>query len=147
MCNILILVVECYIRSEFMFIARVVRRLSGVMGLSAQDEADLHAIANFSHKTSKEVKPTIPEEFHFATDSRLRGPSAAAVEVAPVPVPPKPTHTGPTRPQEFHFATDARVKGKEPAQGEGQEYVDFTKSLRSSTTTLVSSSVLVVFSE
>ncbi|KAG0730338.1 Targeting protein for Xklp2 [Chionoecetes opilio] len=81
---------------------------------------------------SKPFQPTKPEEFHFATDSRLRGPWAAE-EVAPVPVPVQP-HSGPTRPKEFHFATEARAKVKEPAQGEEQEYVDFTRSLRSSST-------------
>lgn len=120
---------------------RGVRRVSGVVGLNEQDKADLQAIATFSHKagrdapSSKPLKLTKPEEFHFATDSRLRGPIVAAADEAPVPVPAKP-HVGPTRPQEFHFATDARVKGKEPSQREEQEYVDFTRSLRSSNTSL-----------
>ncbi|KAK8391952.1 hypothetical protein O3P69_017515 [Scylla paramamosain] len=120
---------------------RGVRRVSGVMGLSEQDKADLQAIATFSHKSSsdapssKPLKLTKPEEFHFATDSRLRGSGAPAAAEAPAPASTRP-HLGPTRPQEFHFATDARVKGKGPSQGEEQEYVDFTRSLRSSTTSL-----------
>ncbi|MPC82258.1 hypothetical protein E2C01_076912 [Portunus trituberculatus] len=126
------------------FNTRGVPRVLGVVGLSEQDEADLQAIATFNHKagrtapSNKPLKLTKPEEFHFATDGRLRGPSAAAANQAPAPAPTKP-HVGTTKPQEFHFATDARLKSKDPSQGEEQEYVDFTRSLRSSTTSLVCS--------
>lgn len=129
-----------------LFPSRGVRRVSRVVGLTEQDEADLQAIAIFSHKTgrnapsSKPLKLTKPEEFHFATDGRLRGQSAAAADQASAPTsapaPARP-HVGPTRPQEFHFATDARIKGKDPSQGDNQECVDFTRSLRSCTTSLV----------
>lgn len=123
-----------------------VPKVPGMRGLSPRDQEDLAVIANFknkmaqnkkkgdnsssSHSRSGRLAPTKPQEFTFATDSRLRNQKTAEIESSvPSQAPPKPARHGPTRPKEFHFATDSRVKTHENT--EDTDPVDFTRMLRS----------------
>ncbi|XP_063597841.1 targeting protein for Xklp2-like isoform X1 [Penaeus indicus] len=124
-----------------------VPKVPGMRGLSPRDQEELAVIANFknkmaqnkkkgdnsvssSHARSGRLAPTKPQEFTFATDSRLRNQKLSETESsAPSQAPPKPARHGPTRPKEFHFATDSRVKTHESA--EDTDPVDFTRMLRS----------------
>lgn len=121
-------------------------KVPGMRGLSPRDQEDLAVIANFknkmaqnkkkgdnsssSHSRSGRLAPTKPQEFTFATDSRLRNQKTGEIESSvPSQAPPKPARHGPTRPKEFHFATDSRVKTHENT--EDTDPVDFTRMLRS----------------
>ncbi|XP_064089670.1 targeting protein for Xklp2 homolog isoform X1 [Macrobrachium nipponense] len=115
-------------------------KLSGKKGLSEDDMKTLENIAVInsdpvSIKTSIQnvparLMPTVPQEFHFTTGSRLRQKKTEHVEAAPKKGPLKAVH-GPTRPQEFHFATDERIK-KQPGPNEDKEpALPFPMSLRS----------------
>lgn len=122
-------------------------------GLSEEDKRQLETIAVFKNKIAENKKkkdatsqqavrkgPTKPEEFSFATDSRLRQKPAMAEEGEADAHPKVNKPLGPTRTQEFHFATDSRLKNTKPST-ENEESVDFVRSLRSSTTSLVSQPV------
>lgn len=130
-------------------------KVLGMKGLSSFDKKDLETIATFKKKIANNKKktdnsaatessksarpgPTIPQEFHFATDDRLRTQKKDADlvkdnETAAYSLS-KPTKLGPTKPQEFHFATDSRIKNQAPI--EENETVEFTRSLRSNTSSL-----------
>lgn len=136
-------------------------KVMGMKGLSSQDSKDLETIATFKKKMADNKKksdivvtessklsrlgPTIPKEFHFATDDRLRNQKKATdSETYPetsAHISSKPTKLGPTKPQEFNFATDSRIKNQAPI--EENETVEFTRSLRSSTTNVS----MFIFSE
>lgn len=126
---------------------RVVPKVSGV-SITEGDKEELELVATFRQKitTNKKrkdgaapnqpLKTTKPQEFHFATDKRLR--KQEVEDPAPLPPPPaaRSTRSGPTKPQEFTFATDKRIKGKESVKEEDEGPVEFAKSLRSSTLSL-----------
>lgn len=129
------------------------RKVSGISGLSEEDKRQLETIAIFKNKIAENKKkkdatsqqavrtgPTKPEEFHFATDSRLRQKPVVEAEVQADAHPKVNKPLGPTRPQEFHFATDSRLKNSKQST-EKEESMDFVRSLRSSTTSHVSQPV------
>lgn len=134
-------------------------KVPGMRGLSPRDQEDLAVIANFknkmaqnkkkgdhssssSHSRAGKLAPTRPQEFNFATDSRLRNQKPNEAESsAPSQAPPKPARQGPTRPKEFHFATDSRVKTHENA--EENDPVDFTRMLRSNQSGVSNENLLI----
>ncbi|XP_050707906.1 targeting protein for Xklp2-like [Eriocheir sinensis] len=121
-------------------------RVPGVGSLTQDDKHELSTVATFrdkihknkrkdAHTATQPLKPTKVQEFHFATDQRLRNQAEAHPHLSspPMPAPSRPLRSGPTRPQEFHFATDSRLKGKDAAKGEEIEPPrDFARMLRSS---------------
>lgn len=126
--------------------------MSGVGTLTQDNKAELSAVATFrqkigdnkrkkAHSSRQPLKPTKPQEFHFATDRRIRGHPETQPAPAPAPAQHRPVHGGPTKPQEFTFATDARLKGKETAKEDVEAPVEFTRMLRSSST----SSLVIVW--
>ncbi|XP_063845765.1 targeting protein for Xklp2-like [Scylla paramamosain] len=126
---------------------RVVPKVSG-MSISEGDKEELELVATFRQKITNNKKRkdgaapnqpfklTKPQEFHFATDKRLR--KQEVEDPAPPPPPPaaRSTRSGRTKPQEFTFATDARIKTKESVKEETEAPVEFARSLRSSTLSL-----------
>nr|XP_053648834.1 targeting protein for Xklp2-B-like isoform X2 [Cherax quadricarinatus]XP_053648843.1 targeting protein for Xklp2-B-like isoform X2 [Cherax quadricarinatus]XP_053648852.1 targeting protein for Xklp2-B-like isoform X2 [Cherax quadricarinatus]XP_053648860.1 targeting protein for Xklp2-B-like isoform X2 [Cherax quadricarinatus]XP_053648868.1 targeting protein for Xklp2-B-like isoform X2 [Cherax quadricarinatus]XP_053648877.1 targeting protein for Xklp2-B-like isoform X2 [Cherax quadricarinatus] len=118
---------------------------TGVKGLSPQDQKDLKVIAVFRQKMAENKKkcdpvtsgvgkstklgPTKPQEFHFATDSRLRNPKKNEPEKETKECSSKSAKLEPTVPKEFHFATDSRIKNQ--VITDESEAKDFTRSLRS----------------
>ncbi|KAK4321593.1 hypothetical protein Pmani_007618 [Petrolisthes manimaculis] len=131
-----------------------VPKVLGVHGLSIEDKQQLETITTFkkkmaenkkkrdaavthTHTTATRPGPTKPEEFHFATDSRLRQKTVTEEVTQPTDLhqPKVNKALGPTKPQEFHFATDSRLKNTKTMSSE-QLNVDFTRSLRSSTNSL-----------
>ena len=132
-----------------MFVFRVMAKGSG-MSITEAAKEELGIVATFRQKmtTNKKrkdgtapnqpFKPTKPQEFHFATDKRLRKPEVEAAAPAPAPQPAaRPTRSGPTKPQEFTFATDKRVKSRESVKEDSEVPMESARSLRSSTLSLV----------
>ena len=121
--------------------------MPGVRGLSQEDISDLESIATIKHHTgTSKGKPsqgaetcltvTVPQEFKFATSSRLKNKNPEESVTCNKKGPLKAVHNGPTIPQEFHFATDSRVKKQTVSEGE-DDPAAFPNTLRCGSSTQV----------